>query len=156
MGVVLAWGLDQVTKIWAVERLSGREPVEIIPGWLSFDFLRNPGAAFGLGSAWTVVLTLIAVVVVVVVVRLSTRLRDVPWAVALGLLLAGTLGNLTDRFFREPAPLKGHVVDFINYNGWFVGNVADIYLTVAAVLIILRSLQGVSIDGTREQQEERS
>lgn len=150
-GVTLAWAFDQVTKVLAVERLAGREPIEIVPGWLELTFLRNPGAAFGMGASLTVALSLAALVVCVAVVRTATRLHDPVWTLGLGLLLAGALGNLTDRLLREPGVLRGHVVDFIAYRDWFVGNVADVYLTVAAVLVVWRTWQGVGVDGTREQ-----
>ena len=150
---VVAYALDQVTKVLAVERLSGRDPVELLPnGLLSLTFLRNPGAALGLGASMTVVLSLVAVIVCVFVARAASRLRDVGWTVALALLLGGAVGNLTDRIVREPGVLRGHVVDFIDYNGFFVGNVADIALTVAAVLIIWRTWRGVSLDGSREEE----
>ncbi|MCK5890612.1 MAG: signal peptidase II [Aeromicrobium sp.] len=149
-GVVAAWGLDQVTKIWAVARLEGSEPIRLVPDVLELRFLRNPGAAFGLGTSMTVLLTIIAIGVAVVVVRLAPRLHDGVWRLALGLLLAGTTGNLTDRLLRQPEPLKGHVVDFIDYGGLFVGNVADIYLTVAAALILLQSWRGIGLDGRRD------
>ncbi len=141
--------VDQVTKALAVEKLQGRESIELIPNVLSLSFLRNGGAALGTGAGFTVVLTIVAIAVSVAVVRMATRLRDRWWAVGLGLLLAGAVGNLCDRLFREPAPLKGHVVDFIDY-GVFVGNVADIALTVAAVIIVWRTWRGVSLDGTRQ------
>ncbi len=150
VGVVIAYVIDQVTKIWAVARLEGEPSVEVVPGVLSFTFLRNPGAAFGMGASLTVGLSIVSVVVVVVVARMASRLSDPGWAVGLGLLLAGALGNLTDRLLREPGVLRGHVVDFIDY-GPFVGNVADIYLTVAAVIIVWRSWRGVALDGTRER-----
>ncbi|MCW2829499.1 MAG: signal peptidase [Aeromicrobium sp.] len=141
--------LDQVTKFVAVEKLQGRDSIEIIPGVLSLTFLRNAGAALSTGAGFTLVLSLVAITVCVAVVRVSTRLRDRGWAVGLGLLLAGALGNLVDRIFRQPAPLKGHVVDFIDY-GVFVGNVADIALTFAALIIVWRAWRGIRLDGTRE------
>lgn len=150
VGVVLAYALDQVTKILAVARLEGEPSTELVPGVLSLTFLRNPGAAFGMGASMTVVLSLVSVVVVVVVARMARRLRDRGWAIGLGLLLAGALGNLTDRLLREPGVLRGHVVDFIDY-GPFVGNVADVYLTLAAVIIVWRTWRGIGIDGTREK-----
>ncbi len=150
--VVVAWGLDQVTKVLAVDLLADREPVPIVPDLLELTFLRNPGAAFGMGASLTVGLSIVSVVVCVVVVRMASRLRDRVWTVALALLLAGALGNLTDRLLREPGVLRGHVVDFIDYAGFFVGNVADIYLTVAAVLVVLRTWQGIGLDGTREER----
>ncbi|WP_290514707.1 signal peptidase II [Aeromicrobium sp.] len=148
---VLALALDQVTKAFAVERLQGRASIEIIPHVLSLSFLRNPGAAFSTGTGFTVVLSIIAIVVCIAVIRVASRLRDRGWAIGLGLLLSGALGNLSDRLFREPSPFKGHVVDFIDY-GSFVGNVADIALTAAAAIIIWRTWRGISIDGTHQEK----
>lgn len=148
--VAVAWGVDQVTKVLAVEHLAHRpDPVRIVPDVLELTFLRNPGAAFGMGASMTVLLSVVSVAVCVVVVRMAARLRDRVWSVALVLLLAGALGNLTDRIVREPGPFRGHVVDFIDYGGLFVGNVADIYLTVAALLVVVRTWQGIGLDGTR-------
>ena len=146
---VLTLAVDQVSKYLAVERLQNRAPVELIPNVLSLAFYRNAGAALGTGTGFTVVQSIIAIVVCVAVVRIATRLRDRGWAIGLGLLLAGALGNLADRLFRQPSPFKGHVVDFIDY-GVFIGNVADIALTLAAIVIVWRTWRGVSIDGTRE------
>jgi signal peptidase II len=143
--------LDQVTKIVAVEKLQGRESIELVPGLLSLTFLRNPGAALSTGAGFTLVLSLIAIGVCVAVIRIAPRLRDKGWAVGLALLLSGALGNLLDRIFREPAPLKGHVVDFIDY-GVFVGNVADVALTFAAIIIVWRAWRGVRFDGTLEEK----
>ncbi|MRK02155.1 signal peptidase II [Aeromicrobium sp. S22] len=143
--------IDQVTKVIAVEKLQGRDSIELVPGLLSLTFLRNPGAALSTGAGFTLVLSLIAIAVCIGVIRTASRLRDKGWAVGLGLLLAGALGNLVDRIFREPAPLRGHVVDFIDY-GVFVGNVADIALTFAAIIIVWRAWRGIRLDGTREEK----
>ena len=147
----LTLALDQATKVLAVEKLQGRDSIELIPPVLSLTFLRNGGAALGTGAGFTIVLTIVAAAVSLAVIRMARRLRDRWWAVGLGLLLAGAVGNLVDRIFREPSPLKGHVVDFIDY-GVFVGNVADIALTVAAVVIIWRTWRGIGIDGTRQER----
>jgi len=147
--VIVAVAVDQVTKVLAVRHLQGREPVEVIPGLIDLRFLRNGGAALGTGSSMTIVLTVVATIVAIVVIRMSAKLRDRGWAVGLGLLLGGAVGNLIDRVFREPSTFRGHVVDFIDY-GPFVGNVADIALTIAAVVIVWRSWRGVGIDGTHE------
>ena len=111
--------------------------------------IRNPGAAFSIATGLTWVLTGVAVVVVVVVVRSVRRLGSRGWAVALGLLLGGALGNLTDRLLREPGVGRGHVVDFIDYHGLLVGNVADIAIVAAAVLVGLLGLRGMGLDGVR-------
>ena len=102
----------------------------------------------------TWVLTLVALGVTVVVVRSARRLGSSGWAVALGLLLGGALGNLYDRFFREPGFARGHVVDFLDWFGWFVGNVADIAIVVAAGLLMILSVLGIRLDGTRDHGEE--
>lgn len=152
---VVAIVIDQITKVVAVEWLEGRESITVVPGLIDFTFLRNPGAALGTGSGMTIILTLVAVAVAVVVIRMSARLRDRGWAVGLGLLLGGAVGNLIDRVVREPAPLRGHVVDFIDY-GPFVGNVADIALTFAAVFLIVQSWRGIALDGTKETKETKA
>ncbi len=147
---VLVYLLDQVSKALATRELVPGEPVSLVGSLLQLRLIRNPGAAFSVATGMTWVLTLVAVVVVVVVVRSARRLGSRGWAVALGLLLGGALGNLTDRLVREPAIARGHVVDFLDYNGWFVGNVADIAIVVAAVLVGLLGLRGIGLDGGRQ------
>ena len=153
---VVSYAADQLSKAWAVRTLTDEPPRSIIGTALQLDLIRNPGAAFSVGTGSTWVLTLIAVVVLVVIVRTSRRLGSTGWAWALGLLLGGALGNLTDRITREPGFGQGHVVDFINYNGWFIGNVADIAIVSAAVLIGLLAVTGRGVDGSRETREPAS
>ena len=150
---VVTYLLDQLTKWGAVRALTDAEPRNLFGSFLRLELIRNPGAAFSIGTGNTWVLTIIAVVVLVVVIRVSRRLGSSGWAWALGLLLGGALGNLTDRIVREPGLGRGHVVDFLNYNGWFIGNVADIAIVGAAVLIGLLALTGRGVDGTRETRE---
>jgi len=145
---VSVWVLDQLTKVAAVAWLDD-EAVTLIPNVFELTVTRNAGAAFSTGTGFTLVLSIVAVAVVITVLRLATRLRDRWWALGLGLLLGGALGNLTDRILREPAPLRGHVVDFLHLNHWPVFNVADIALTFAAITIIVRTWRGVSLDGSR-------
>lgn len=151
--VVLA--ADQLTKWWATSALvEGGEPVRLVGDLLSFRLIFNPGAALSIGNGMTGVLTVVVVAVVVVIVRQMRRIGSRGWAVALGLLLGGALGNLVDRLAREPGFARGHVVDFIDYAGFFVGNVADIAIVAAAALIVLLSLRGIGVDGRREGQED--
>ena len=149
LAAVLVWALDQATKVAAVAWLDDGASVTVVPNVFWFTLTRNAGAAFSTGTGFTLVLSLIAVGVVVVVLRLATKLNDKWWALGLGLLLGGALGNLTDRILREPAPLRGHVVDFLHLTNWPVFNVADIALTFAAITIILRTWRGVALDGSR-------
>jgi len=147
---VLSYVADQATKAWAVSHLTDEPPRRLVGSFLQLDLIRNSGAAFSLGTGSTWLLTVIAVLVLVVVVRTSRRIGSPSWAWALGLLLGGALGNLTDRVAREPGPGRGHVVDFRNYNNWFIGNIADIAIVAAAVLIALLAMLGIAVDGTRE------
>ncbi|MBL8931490.1 MAG: signal peptidase II [Kineosporiaceae bacterium] len=144
--------LDQVTKVIAVDRLEPGVPVTVIEGWLQFRLVRNPGAAFSLGTGTTWVFTIIAVVVGVVILRTLRRVRSLPWAIALGLLLGGLLGNLTDRLFRQPGVARGHVVDFVEYLrfpliDFPVFNVADSCITTSAILIALLGVLNIPMEG---------
>ncbi|WP_136192225.1 signal peptidase II [Actinomyces ruminicola] len=141
--------VDQATKAWAVATLSDGRRLHLLGDWLSLVLVRNPGAAFSFATGQTWIFALIAIAVTVVVVRVSRRLGSSWWAVALGLVLGGAVGNLIDRLVRAPGVLRGHVVDFIDYGGWFVGNVADIAIVAAAAVIMVLSLRGWEIDGTR-------
>ena len=149
---VSVWMLDQLTKSAAVAWLDNGESITVIPDVFWLTLTRNAGAAFSTGTGYTVALSIVALGVVVVVLRLATKLRDRGWALGLGLLLGGALGNVTDRILREPAPLRGHVVDFFHLTHWPVFNIADISLTFAAITIILRTWRGVSLDGSRESR----
>lgn len=146
---VVLTAVDQLTKWWAERELAGREPIEIVGDLLQLRLLYNSGAAFSIATGLTWLLTLLVVVVIAAVIRASAKLGSTAWAIALGLLLGGAFGNLIDRLFRDPGFPEGHVVDFIDYGGLFVGNVADIAITVAAVLIAILTWRGVSIDGVR-------
>ena len=154
-GVALvAYALDVVTKVLAVERLAGRDPVPVVGDLLQLTLVRNPGAAFSTGTSYTLILALVAIGAVGVVLFLSRKLGDRLWAFGLGCLLGGVLGNLTDRIFREPGPLRGHVIDFLQLPNWPVFNVADICINVAAGVIILQAIRGVSHTGERESRKE--
>ncbi|MFD1831985.1 MULTISPECIES: signal peptidase II [Streptomyces] len=144
----VAYALDLITKIVVVEKLEGHDPIEVIGTWLRFQAVRNPGAAFGIGEALTVVFTVIAAAVIVVIVRIARKLYSTPWAVALGLLLGGALGNLTDRVFRSPGMFQGHVVDFIAPAHFAVFNLADSAIVCGGVLIVLLSFRGLDPDGS--------
>jgi signal peptidase II len=144
-----AYAVDLGTKLLAVHRLTEGDPVDVVGSWLRFDLVRNPGAAFSTGTSYTVLLSVIAVIAAAVVIRYGRRLGDRTWAVALGLLLAGVLGNLTDRVFREPGFMRGHVVDFMELPHWPVFNVADMLIDAAVVLILVQSWRGVRLTGAR-------
>jgi signal peptidase II len=147
---VVLYLVDLGSKSLVVERLADRGRVDLLGDLLGFRLTRNPGAAFGTGTSYTAVLSCVALAAVAVVVWLALRVADRVWAVALGLLLAGVLGNLTDRVFRAPGPFEGHVVDFIQLPHWPIFNVADMCINVAALLILVQAFRGVRLNGTRD------
>jgi signal peptidase II len=145
--VVLA--LDQVSKYFAVRNLGDGHRVDLIGSAFGLRLTRNPGAAFSMATGATWLLTVVAIAVVVVIIRISRRLGSRGWACALGFLLGGALGNLTDRLVREPGVFQGHVIDFLELPHWPIFNLADSSITTAAILIALLSLAGIGVDGTR-------
>jgi signal peptidase II len=148
----LALALDIITKTLMVANQEGKPPIRILGGLIYLDVIRNPGAAFSMATGMTWILSLIAVGVVVALVVVAPRLRSTGWAIGLGLVLAGALGNLLDRIFRSPGPLRGHVVDFISVFGPYakyfaVFNIADSSICVGGALIVLMAILGRDYDG---------
>ena len=131
--------LDRATKILAEERLRDR-PVEIIRGVLDLRFTENPGGAFGLFGGLPWLFAGISVVVILVILFASTRVPSTSAAVGFGLVLAGALGNLTDRALRGPG-LAGEVIDFIDLQIWPVFNVADSAIVIGAAVLFLSGVR---------------
>jgi signal peptidase II len=144
----LAYLLDIVSKTLVVHHLEGRPAIPVLGSYLQLWATRNSGAAFGIGQGMTIVFSVIALIVIGVIARLSRKLYSVPWAIALGLLLGGALGNLTDRIFRSPGVFRGAVVDFIAPKDFAVFNLADSAIVCGGVLIVWLSFRGLDPDGT--------
>jgi signal peptidase II len=145
---------DVVSKVVVVSTLQNGPPVKILGGLIYLVHTRNTGAAFSLASGFTVVLTAIAVGVIIFIARVARKLFSTGWAVALGLVMGGAAGNLADRLFRAPGPLRGGVVDFLSLLDpvsppWPVFNLADSALVVGVCLAVLLELRGFRIDGRR-------
>ena len=140
--------LDIVTKVAAVRFLTPGEPVSIIGDTVTWTLVRNSGAAFSMATGYTWVLTLVAAGVVVGIIWMGRRLVSPWWAVGLGMILGGALGNLVDRIFRSPGPLRGHVVDFLSIGWWPVFNVADPAVVGGAILLVALSLFGYDYDSS--------
>ena len=127
--------VDQVTKSLALDALSGRPPIDLF--WtLRLKLSFNSGAAFGLGRGVTPFLTVAAVVLLIVLLGASRAAAGRGAQIALGMVVGGAMGNLSDRLFRGHG---GAVVDFIDFQWWPVFNVADIGITLGAVLLVLAS-----------------
>ena len=147
---VLAYASDQLTKLVALDALADGQSRPFVGDFIRLKLIGNPGAALSLGAGNTWVMTLVAVGVLAAILVVSRRLGSLAWAIALGLLLGSALGNLTDRFVRPPGGGEGHVVDFLDYNGWFIGNVADIWIVGAAGFIVVLAVLGIGVDGRRD------
>jgi lipoprotein signal peptidase len=148
----LVYAADVISKVIVVATLRENAPVRVIGSLLQLDYLRNPGAAFSLGAdGYTVVFTLIAAAVIVAILRMARTLASRPWAVALGLLLGGALGNLTDRIARSPGPLRGWVVDWIQLPHWPVFNLADSAICCGGALMVLLTVMGLHPDGQSDR-----
>ncbi|UWX98254.1 signal peptidase II [Arthrobacter zhaoxinii] len=141
--------LDQLTKFWVVRTMTEGQVTDVLPPVLRWHFIRNPGAAFSIGTDYTWVFTIIMVLVSGFLIYLMFRVRSLAWATALGLVLGGALGNLTDRLFREPSFGQGHVVDFIAFPNFAIFNIADSCVVCGVILVCLLTLRGIGMDGVR-------
>lgn len=149
--------LDVVTKHLVVDKLTDHPPVRLLGGAVYLVLTRNSGAAFSLGTHYTFVFPVVSLLVVGWIGWMALRLRSVPWAVSLGLVLGGALGNLADRVFRAPGFMLGRVVDFVSVfsddgHVFPIFNAADSALCVGVGLAILLELTGRRRDGTRVRQ----
>ncbi|MGY2899968.1 signal peptidase II [Curtobacterium sp. PvP017] len=155
---VVVVAFDQVAKALVVANLPYGTPVPVLGGALQFLYVRNPGAAFSFAVNMTWVFSVISAAVVVAIIIYSRRIRSMWWAVVLGMLLGGALGNLIDRLFREPGFGRGHVVDFIS-TPWMmpaIYNVADSFICISMVVFVLLVILGVNLDGSRTVSAKRA
>ncbi|MFC0675790.1 signal peptidase II [Brachybacterium hainanense] len=156
IGIVLAV-VDQITKNWAVANLPPYEGRPLLGEVLQLFLLYNSGAAWGMGSGATPIVTALQMLICVGVLVFAVRtVRSPWWSISLGLIIGGALGNIHDRLLRAPGPFHGEVVDFLQLPHWPVFNVADMGVVAGAVLLVLLSVLGVSADPAAEAQEEAS
>jgi signal peptidase II len=143
--------LDISSKAAVVAELAPRQRVVWLGGLITLQLYRNPGAAFGVGASYTIIIAAIAIGTIVFILRTARRLNSTAWAVVLGLLLGGATGNLLDRIFRTPGPFRGYVIDWIKlplFPPTF--NLADTAITFGAFIAVWLALRGVRIDGPGE------
>ncbi|MEH0110128.1 signal peptidase II [Tersicoccus sp. MR15.9] len=151
-----AWVLDQSTKLWVLSTMTEGQVTPVLPPLLRWHFIRNSGAAFSFGEGHTWVFTLIMVAVALFVLTvLVRRVASWWWAIALGLLLGGTLGNLTDRLFRDPGFGVGHVIDFIALPNFAIFNMADSAIVGGVITLCVLTLLSIGISGQRETAREK-
>ena len=148
LGVVV---VDQLSKQWAISSLEPGQVHEVLGRWLAIELVRNPGAALSLGDAHTWLITAIGIAVSVGIIVYARRAQTTLAVWLFGIGLGGALSNLIDRLFRAPGFGQGHVVDMINYNGWFVGNIADIAIVGAAAAFAVLAALGVRLLEPKEE-----
>ncbi|PCN46623.1 signal peptidase II [Curtobacterium sp. 'Ferrero'] len=154
---VVVVALDQSVKALVVANLPYGQVVPVLGGALQFLYVRNPGAAFSFAVNMTWVFSIVSAAVVVAIIVFARRIRSMWWAIVLGMLLGGALGNLLDRLFREPGFGRGHVVDFIS-TPWMmpaIYNIADSFICVSMAIFVLLVVFGVNLDGTRTVSDKR-
>jgi signal peptidase II len=144
--------LDYSTKAAAIKFLAD-EPVKILGSFLKLNLTFNSGAAFSLASSATILLSTFSMIAVAVIFYFSRKVKSTPWAIALGLVLGGVFGNLSDRIFRNPGGLQGEVVDWIQIPNWPVFNIADTAVVSAAVLITILSAKNIDFYGRDKNDE---
>jgi signal peptidase II len=137
------WIFDLATKIWAVENLSYRSNIKVFGEFFQLTYVRNPGAAFSFASGATVFLSLFSLSVMIVILYYSPQITSRGWAVVLGLVLGGILGNMVDRIFREPGVLRGHVIDWLQLPNWPVFNIADMAIVAAALISMVLTARNI-------------
>jgi signal peptidase II len=138
--------LDQITKALAVAWLEGEAPIQLLGKYLGLSFTRNPGAAFSFATNATWLFTAFATIAAATIVWKSDRIANVWWALSLGGVLGGALGNLIDRLVRAPGGFQGHVVDFLMFPNFPLFNVADSAIVISAIGIAILSLRGIEYD----------
>jgi len=142
---------DIITKAIVVSHLRPDQPVHLLGNVFEFWLTRNPGAAFSVGTGETAVFTVIAFGVIVYIARTARKLYSAGWAISLGLLLGGAMGNLGDRIFRAPGLFRGDVVDWIGVVPRYypIFNLADSAIVCGGILTVILAMRGYHLDGTR-------
>lgn len=136
-----AYVVDRLTMVWVERTLAGEPPLEVIPGVLTFSYTTNSGGAFGFGRSAPWLFAAATILVSAVIVGASLRMTRLPVAIALGSILGGALGNLTDRIAHGPG-ISGHVTDFIDFQVWPVFNAADSAIVIGALILAFATATG--------------
>ena len=137
------WILDLATKIWAVSALSHRPNIKVLGSFFQLTLVRNSGAAFSFATGATIFLTLFGMGVLGAIIYFAPRITSQGWAIVLGLVMGGIIGNLIDRIFREPGILRGHVIDWMQLPHWPIFNVADSAIVIAALISVVLTTRNI-------------
>lgn len=148
--VLIILSLDQLTKFFVTQKVLPDQPIPVIKGFFYLTLVHNRGAAFGIFKNHTYLFIITSIFAIALIYSCIKQYRQKEFSLyilALGLILAGALGNLIDRLFL------GYVIDFLDFRVWpVVFNIADSSITIGAVLLgwgIIR------MEDRREKMEER-
>jgi signal peptidase II len=149
------WFADVLTKTWALAFLEGREDVKVLGNFLKLTLAKNSGAAFSMGEGGTIFLTLFSITVIFLIGYWTPKVTSRSWGCVIGLVLGGSLGNLTDRIFRSgDGAFRGHVIDWISLPRWPIFNLADSAIVIAAVLATFLTFRNVTPNGPNEDKKD--
>lgn len=153
--LIIAYLADLWSKETVLANMEEGDRIPVIEPILSWHFIRNPGAAFSIGTDYTWLFTIIqAVGLIIVLYLIIRRARTLPWLLTLGALGGGIAGNLTDRLFREPGFGIGHVIDFIAVPNFAIFNIADSCIVVSIIIIVILVMLGKTMDGLPEESDD--
>lgn len=147
--------VDQLTKAWAVDALSSGQSRPVVGDLIRFQLAFNTGAAFSSGTGATWIFTVISGGAAIAIVVFAWRVRSIRWAIGLGMLLGGAVSHFGDRLLRGDTPGNGYVIDFIDYVGLFIGNVADIAIVGAVAYLALLAVARVPWGDARTAQADQ-
>lgn len=155
--LVIAYLSDLWTKETVLANMEEGDRIAVLEPILSWHFIRNPGAAFSIGTDYTWIFTIVqAGGLLIVLYLIIRRARTLPWLLTLGALGGGIAGNLTDRLFREPGFGIGHVIDFIGVQNFAIFNIADSFIVVSIIVIVVLVMLGQALDGLPEDSDDVS
>lgn len=160
--------LDQITK-QLILRTPDLQRVELIDGWLAFNFTKNPGMAMGMDWLSTPVISMIAITAtigIVIYILFTLNKANFAYLICMGLIVGGALGNIMDRIFMAiyggyGGVLDGHVVDFIHFNltigDWavfpYIFNVADIAISTSIIVLLVFHRRIMPIEDVHENPD---
>ncbi|WP_296213487.1 signal peptidase II [uncultured Corynebacterium sp.] len=147
--------VDQITKWAVVENLEPQRAYPVIGEFFRLYLVRNPGAAFSMGTNATIVFSIFQLVAFAACIVLALRTRYMAGALPIGLIGGGAAGNLLDRIFREPGGMHGHVVDFLSFGSFAIFNVADAAITVGVVCYLIYAFFVEPANHVREERAEQ-
>ena len=141
-------GLDLLTKSLAFEHIQSRyEEVQIINGYFSFGRTTNPGVVFGMGGSAKTIWKIISIAAVPVILAIFFTVRKPKWilSIALGMILAGTIGNMWDRVFTDIHEVRDFIKFYYRPAGggekvWPLFNLADAFICVGVFLLTVEMM----------------